>query len=105
MLRHFPAAAEEGAGVVREELDRLVEVLDGAVVLVLTIIGITAADEARSPYVVTAIRRLQTLRHLHACPGCFRLERSPGGACTRWKSAAFSRRMWIADIPARFLRS
>src|ERR1700732_5380568 len=25
-------------------------------------------------------------------PGCFRLERSPGGACTRWKSAALSRR-------------
>ena len=24
---------------------------------------------------------------------------------TRWKSAAFSRRTWIADIPARFLRS
>src|SRR5262249_43168153 len=29
---------------------------------------------------VTAIRGLQTFRHLHACPGCFRLERSPGGA-------------------------
>jgi hypothetical protein len=43
---------------------------------------------------VTAIRGLQTFRHLHACPGCFRLERSPGGACTRWKSAALSRRTW-----------
>ena len=31
-------------------------------------------------------RRLQTFRHLHACSGCFRLERSPGGACTRWKA-------------------
>src|SRR5215831_17303923 len=41
---------------------------------------------------VTAIRGLQTFRHLHACPGCFRLERSPGGACTRWISAALSRR-------------
>ena len=47
---------------------------------------------------VTAIRGLQTFRHLHACPGCFRLERSPGGACTRWKSAALSRRTWIQDI-------
>src|SRR4029077_19502892 len=45
---------------------------------------------------VTAIRGLQTFRHLHACPGCFRLERSPGGACTRWKSAALSRRTWNA---------
>ena len=25
---------------------------------------------------------LQTVRHLHACPGCFRGERSPGGPCT-----------------------
>ena len=47
---------------------------------------------------VTAIRGLQTFRHLHACPGCFRLERSPGGACTRWISAALSRRTWIPDL-------
>ena len=40
---------------------------------------------------VTVIRRLQTFRLLHACSGCFWLERSPGGACTRWKSAALSR--------------
>src|SRR5271170_8075073 len=47
---------------------------------------------------VTAIRGLQTFRHLHACPGCFRLERSPGGPCTHWKSAALSRRTWKADL-------
>ena len=47
---------------------------------------------------VTAIRGLQTFRLLHACPGCFRLERPPGGACTRWKSAALSRRTWEAEI-------
>jgi hypothetical protein len=46
---------------------------------------------------VTVIRRLQTLRHLHACSGRFRLERSPGGACTRWKRAALSRRTRNAD--------
>lgn len=49
--------------------------------------------------VVTVIRRLQTFRHLHACSGCFRLERLPGGACTHWKCAAFSRRTRRADIP------
>jgi hypothetical protein len=38
---------------------------------------------------VTAIRGLQTFRRLHACPGCFRLERSPGGACTRWKTPPY----------------
>src|SRR6202035_2790913 len=56
---------------------------------------VAACTLARSPYVVTAIRRLQTLRLLHACSGRFRLERSPGGACTHWKSAALSRRTWI----------
>src|SRR5437870_7073472 len=47
---------------------------------------------------VTAIRRLQTLRLLHACSGRFRLERSPGGPCTHWKSAALSRRTWKTDL-------
>ena len=31
------------------------------------------------------------------------LSGSPGGACTRWKSAAFSRRTWRADIRTGFL--
>ena len=31
-------------------------------------------------------RRLQLLRHLHSCSGCFRLEQSPGGAPTHWKA-------------------
>src|SRR5713101_7691792 len=48
--------------------------------------------------IVTVIRRLQTFRRLHACSGCFRLERSPGGPCTHWKSAALSRRTWRADL-------
>src|SRR5215831_441986 len=48
---------------------------------------------------VTAIRGLQTFRHLHACPGCFRLERSPGGPRTHWKSAALSRRTWSLNFP------
>src|SRR5271157_5972169 len=47
---------------------------------------------------VTVIRRLQTFRLLHACPGCFRLERSPGGPCTHWKCAALSRRTRRADL-------
>src|SRR5271167_5280164 len=47
---------------------------------------VAACTLARLPYVVTAIRRLQTLRLLHACSGRFRLERSPGGACTHWKA-------------------
>ena len=34
----------------------------------------------------TLTRRLQPFRYLHSCSGCFRLERLPGGACTRWKA-------------------
>src|SRR5215472_14344543 len=44
--------------------------------------GRAACTLARSPYFVTAIRGLQTFRHLHACPGGLRRERSPGGPCT-----------------------
>src|SRR5229473_979232 len=47
---------------------------------------------------VSAIRRLQTFRLLHACSGCFRLERSPGGTCTHGKSAALSRRTPQPDV-------
>src|SRR6201982_4125097 len=59
---------------------------------------VAACTLARSPYVVTAIRRLQTLRLLHVCSGRFRLQGAAGGACTHWKRAALSRRTWEADI-------
>jgi hypothetical protein len=36
-------------------------------------------------FVTRFTRRLQPFRYLHSCSGCFRLERLPGGACTRWK--------------------
>src|SRR5271170_1340628 len=49
---------------------------------------------------VTAIRRLQTFRHLHACPGCFRLERSPGGPYTHWKAPP-----WHGAPPSRVDRA
>ena len=42
---------------------------------------------------LSGIRTRQTARHCQAATsGCFRLERSPGGVRTHWKSAAFSRR-------------
>src|SRR5262249_1289469 len=53
---------------------------------------VAACTLPQSPYSGTGIRGLQTFRRLHACPGCFRRERSPGGRCTHWKSAALSRR-------------
>src|SRR5213593_2074209 len=60
---------------------------------------VTACTLALSPYFVTRFtRRLQPLRYLHDCSGCFRLERSPAGTCTHWKSAALSRRTPTTDI-------
>src|SRR6516162_5313699 len=53
---------------------------------------------AQSPYFVTAIRRLQTFRLLHACSGCFRRERIAGWALHPLKSAALSRRTWTAVV-------
>jgi hypothetical protein len=35
------------------------------------------------------LERLQPLRYLHDCSGCFRLGRLPGGTCTHWKAPPF----------------
>src|SRR6516164_3376867 len=53
---------------------------------------VAACTLAQSPYFVTAIRRLQTFRRLHACSGCFRRERIAGWALHPLESAALSRR-------------
>jgi hypothetical protein len=42
---------------------------------------VTACTLAPSPIRDALYRRLQPLRCLHSCSGCFRLERSPGGTC------------------------
>ena len=47
---------------------------------------VAARSLAPSPICDQLHRRLQPFRHLHDCSGCFRLERSPGGACTHWKA-------------------
>src|SRR5271166_4877052 len=47
---------------------------------------VAARTLAPSPICDQLHRRLQPLRYLHDCSGCFRLERSPGGICTHWKA-------------------
>ena len=47
---------------------------------------VAARTLALSPICDPLHRRLQPFRHLHDCSGCFRLERSPGGALTHWKA-------------------
>src|ERR1700687_5453676 len=50
---------------------------------------VTACTLARPPIRGPLYRRLQPLRYLHDCSGCFRLERLPGGPCTHWKAPPF----------------
>src|SRR5271165_2336960 len=47
---------------------------------------VAARTLAPSPIRDQLHRRLQPFRHLHDCSGCFRPERSPGGALTHWKA-------------------
>jgi hypothetical protein len=49
-------------------------------------LAFTACTLAPSPIRDALSRRLQPFRCLHACSGCFRLERLPGGTCTHWKA-------------------
>ena len=62
---------------------------------------VAARTLAPSPIGDQLHRGLQPFRHLHDCSGCFRLERSPGGACTHWNAppshgAHVKRTLWIA---------
>ncbi len=50
---------------------------------------LTHSGSRGSPIRDTLYRRLQPFRHLHDCSGCFRLERSPGGTCTRTRHLRF----------------
>ena len=59
---------------------------------------VAARTLAPSPIRDQLHRRLQPFRHLHDCSGCFRLERSPGGACTHWKAPPCHGAHAIADI-------
>ena len=63
---------------------------------VVLLSGVTVIVKVAHVRLVTAgccscapIRRLQPLRYLHDCSGCFRLERLPGGPCTHWKAPPF----------------
>jgi hypothetical protein len=57
-----------------------------------------AIEDAASGLGVMASATNDRFYSMHVCFGRFRLERSPGGACTHWKSAALSRRTWRAGF-------
>jgi len=50
---------------------------------------VTACTLTLPPIRDTLHRRLQPLRYLHSCSGCFRLKLSPGGAFTHWEAPPF----------------
>ena len=61
-------------------------------------VHLRCGPHTRTVTCVTAIRGLQTFRRLHACPGCFRLERLAGWDSHPLESAAFSRRTRRATV-------
>lgn len=68
---------------------------------------VAACTRAQSLSRDRSIQRLQTFRLLHACSGCFRLERSPGGTCTHWKAPPFTAhgtRNYLRSCPPRYDR-
>ena len=66
-------------------------------------VHLRCGPHTRTVTCVTAIRGLQTFRRLHACPGCFRLERLAGWDLHPLESAAFSRRTRDATAYAAWL--
>ena len=66
---------------------------------------VAARTLAPSPICDQLHRRLQPFRHLHDCSGCFRLERSPGGALTHWKAppchGARKERSFAGEMPSQ----
>ena len=52
----------------------------------LGLIRVGLHTRAVTVYRDTLSEGFSPLRYLHSCPGCFRLERSPGGTCTHWKA-------------------
>jgi hypothetical protein len=97
--RHYPGAA---TGLVASLIHPVVSAFPGMAAgsacastfsrLARRSLALRPAHSRCHQVVARFTRRLQPLRYLHDCSGCFRLERWPGGICTHWKSAALSRR-------------
>jgi hypothetical protein len=97
--RHYPGAA---TGLVASLIHPVVSAFPGMAAgsacastfsrLARRSLALRPAHSRCHQVVARFTRRLQPLRYLHDCSGCFRLERLPGGICTHWKSAALSRR-------------
>ena len=94
--RHYPGTATGGtASPIRPVMSAFPEMAVGSACalsfsrLAQRSLTLRPAHSRCHQFVARFTRRLQTFRHLHACSGCFRLERLPGGACTRWKAPPF----------------
>ena len=97
--RHYPGAATGGpASLIRPVVSAFPERVIGSACasafsrLARRSLALRPAHSRCHQFVARFTRRLQPFRYLHGCSGCFRLERSPGGIRTHWKSAALSRR-------------
>ena len=94
--RHYPGTATGGtASLIRPVISAFPERVVGSACaasfsrLAQRSLALRPAHSRCHQFVARFTRRLQTFRHLHACSGCFRLERLPGGTCTHWKAPPF----------------
>ena len=94
--RHYPgAAAGRPASLIHPAVSAFPERVVGSACastfsrLARRSLALRPAHSRCHQFVTRIHRRLQPLRCLHSCSGCFRLEHLPGGACTRWKAPPF----------------
>ena len=64
--------------------------------------GVVPEPTGRPAYHPAVLLKIYLYGYLNQVQSSRRLERSPGGPCTHWKSAALSRRTWCADSLSSF---
>ena len=94
--RYYPGAATGGAALlIRPLISAFPDRVFGSACastfsrLAQRSLALRPAHSRCHQFVARFTRRLQPLRYLHDCSGCFRLEHSPGGTCTHWKAPPY----------------
>ena len=91
--RHYPGTATGGtASLIRPVMSAFPEMAVGSACalsfsrLAQRSLALRPAHSRCHQFVARFTRRLQPVRYLPDCSGCFRLEHSPGGIHTHWKA-------------------
>jgi hypothetical protein len=91
--RHYPGTATGGTALlIRPAISAFPERVVGSACassfsrLARRLLALRPAHSRCHQFVARFTQRLQPVRHLPDCSGCFRREHSPGGPCTHWKA-------------------